>query len=181
MNIYLDIFLTFCRIGAFTFGGGYSMLPIVQRELVERRGWISEREVLDFYSISQVMPGIIAINTSIFIGHKVKGRRGGVLAALGMAFPSLIIIMLIAAFISNFVDLPVVQDAFTGIRACVFVLILRAVIKLFKGAVVDLFGLGLCIAVFLLSVFTDINPILYVVGAALLAAGWRAAGRAKKA
>jgi chromate transporter len=181
MNIYADIFLTFSQVGAFTFGGGYSMLPIVQREVVERRGWVSEQEVLDFYSISQVMPGIIAVNTSIFIGNKVKGRRGGVLAALGVAFPSLIIIMVIAAFIANFVDLPAVQDAFAGIRACVFVLILRSILKLFKGAVVDIFTLALCVVIFLLSVFTDINPILYVVGAGLLAVGWRMAGRAKKA
>ena len=181
MNIYADIFLTFSRVGAFTFGGGYSMLPIVQREVVERRGWVSEQEVLDFYSISQVMPGIIAVNTSIFIGNQVKGWRGGVLAALGVAFPSLIIIMVIAAFIANFVDLPAVQDAFAGIRACVFVLILRSILKLFKGAVVDIFTLALCVVIFLLSVFTDINPILYVVGAGLLAVGWRMAGRAKKA
>lgn len=181
MNKYLDIFLTFARVGAFTFGGGYSMLPILQREVVEGRGWVGEREVLDFYSISQVLPGMIGINTAIFIGNKVKGRWGGVLAALGVAFPSLVIIMVIAAFISNFVHLPLVQNAFAGIRACVFVLILRSIMKLFRGSVIDWFSFVLFIAIFLLSVLTDINPILYVVAAGLMGLLYRRSRRVEKA
>ncbi len=173
MNIYLDIFLTFTRIGGLTFGGGYSMLPMLEREVVRNRNWATEAEVLDFFAISQVLPGMIAINSAIFIGNKVKGRLGGELAALGVAFPSLVIITLIAALISNFVDLPVVQHAFAGIRACVFVLILNSVIKLFKGAVIDWFTLALCAVVFVLSIFTDINPALFVVGAAVAALGMR--------
>ena len=182
MNIYLDIFLTFCRIGGLTFGGGYSMLPMLDREVVQNRGWAKEEEVLDFYAISQVLPGMIAINTAIFIGNKVKGRLGGILAALGVAFPSLVIITLIAAFIQNFVHLPLVQHAFAGIRACVFVLILNSVLKLFKGAVVDWFSAGLCLVVFLLSVFTELNPILFVVACGVLGLSFRqwqkAGGRA---
>ncbi len=181
MNNYLDTFLTFSRVGAFTFGGGYSMLPILQREVVEGRGWVEEREVLDFYSISQVLPGMIGINTAIFIGNKVKGRWGGVLAALGVAFPSLVIIMVIAAFISNFVHLPLVQNAFAGIRACVFVLILRSIMKLFRGSVIDWFSFVLFIAIFLLSVLTDINPILYVVAAGLMGLLYRRSRRVEKA
>lgn len=181
MNRYLDIFLTFSRVGAFTFGGGYSMLPILQREVVEAKGWVEEREVLDFYSISQVLPGMIGINTAIFIGNKVKGRWGGVLAALGVAFPSLVIIMVIAAFISNFVHLPLVQNAFAGIRACVFVLILRSIIKLFRGSVIDWFSFVICVSIFLLSVLTDINPILYVVAAGLLGLIYRRARSIEKA
>ena len=181
MNKYLDIFLTFARVGAFTFGGGYSMLPILQREVVEGRGWVEEREVLDFYSISQVLPGMIGINTAIFIGNKVKGRWGGVLAALGVAFPSLVIIMVIAAFISNFVHLPLVQNAFAGIRACVFVLILRSIMKLLRGSVIDWFSFVLFIAIFLLSVLTDINPILYVVAAGLMGLLYRRSRRVEKA
>jgi len=181
MNKYLDIFLTFSRVGAFTFGGGYSMLPILQREVVEAKGWVEEREVLDFYSISQVLPGMIGINTAIFIGNKVKGRWGGVLAALGVAFPSLVIIMVIAAFISNFVHLPLVQNAFAGIRACVFVLILRSIIKLFRGSVIDWFSFVICVSIFLLSVLTDINPFLYVVAAGLLGRIYRRARSIEKA
>ena len=176
MNIYADIFLTFTRIGGLTFGGGYSMLPMLEREVVRNRGWATEAEVLDFFAISQVLPGMIAINSAIFIGNKVKGRWGGILAALGVAFPSLVIITVIAALISGFVDLPVVQHAFAGIRACVFVLILNSVVKLFKGAVVDWFTLALCILIFLLSVLTDLNPALFVVGAAAVGLAFRRLG-----
>ncbi len=173
MNIYADIFLTFTRIGGLTFGGGYSMIPMLEREVVQNRGWAREEEVLDFYSISQVLPGMIAINTAIFIGNRVKGRLGGIMAALGVAFPSLIIITVIAAFIQNFVDLAVVKNAFAGIRACVFVLIFQSILKLMKGAVVDWFSAALCAVIFLLSVLTDVNPILFVVSAGLLALVWR--------
>ena len=118
---------------------------------------------------------------AIFIGNKVKGRWGGVLAALGVAFPSLVIIMVIAAFISNFVHLPLVQNAFAGIRACVFVLILRSIMKLFRGSVIDWFSFVLFIAIFLLSVLTDINPILYVVAAGLMGLLYRRSRRVEKA
>ena len=168
MNKYLDIFLTFARVGAFTFGGGYSMLPILQREVVEAKGWVEEREVLDFYSISQVLPGMIGINTAIFIGNKVKGRWGGVLAALGVAFPSLVIIMVLAAFLSNFAEVELVRHAFAGIHVCVFVLIANSVWKLRKGAIVDPITLALFVLVFVLSAFTDFSPILMVVASALI-------------
>lgn len=172
MNIYLDIFLTFCRIGGLTFGGGYSMLPMLQREVVDRRGWATEQEVLDFFAIAQVLPGMIAINAAIFIGNKVRGRLGGLLAALGVAFPSLVIIVVIAAFISGFVDMPLVQHAFAGIRACVFVLIVQAIRKLAKGALVDPFSVALCLMVFLLSVFTKLNPVLFVIASGLAGLGF---------
>ena len=173
MNIYLDIFLTFARVGAFTFGGGYAMLPILQREVVEKRRWVDEAEVMNYYAVSQCLPGLIAVNTAIFIGNKVKRSRGGFTAALGVVFPSLVIITLIAAFISGFADLPLVQNAFAGIRACVFVLILNAILKLRKGAVIDLISLVICVAVFLLSALTDLNPILFIVAAGLAGALYR--------
>ena len=173
MKKYWQLFITFARIGLFTIGGGYAMLPILDREVVQGHGWATEEDLLDYYAISQVLPGIIAINTAIFIGNKVKGRRGGVLAALGMAFPSLVIITLVAAFIQNLIHLPVVQHAFAGIRACVFVLIVNAILKLFKGAVVDWFSALLCVAVFVLSVVTDLNPILFVVACGALGLSFR--------
>ena len=132
MNEYLDLFLTFARIGGLTFGGGYAMLPMLQREVVEKRGWATEGELMDYYAIGQCTPGIIAVNTATFIGHKNKGILGGIIATLGVVFPSLVIITIIAAFISNFAELAVVQNAFAGIRVCVCVLILNAVIKLWK-------------------------------------------------
>lgn len=159
----IGIFLVFFKMGSVTFGGGYAMLPILQKEVVEKRGWVSEAEVMDYYAIGQCMPGIIAVNTSLFIGHKVRGARGAVAAGLGVVFPSLVIITLIAAFINNFAHLPAVQNAFAGIRVCVFVLIVNAILKLGKAAVIDLASGAICFAVALLTVLTDVNPIYLVV------------------
>ena len=120
MNIYLDLFLTFAKVGVCTFGGGYAMLPILQREVVEKKGWATDEELTDYYAIGQCTPGIIAVNTTTFIGHKFKGKLGGVFATLGVIFPSVIIITLIAAFLANFADYPMVQHALGGINACVW-------------------------------------------------------------
>ncbi len=111
MNIYADLFLTFAKIGVCTFGGGYAMLPILQRELVEKRGWATEEELSDYFAIGQCTPGIIAVNTATFVGHSRKGAAGGVVATLGLVFPCLVIIMLIAAFLQNFAEQPVVVGA----------------------------------------------------------------------
>ncbi|MBP3925823.1 MAG: chromate transporter, partial [Clostridium sp.] len=116
MNKYLDLFLTFARIGGLTFGGGYAMLPMLQREVVEKRGWATEEELMDYYAIGQCTPGIIAVNTATFVGQSTAGTIGGIIATLGVVFPSLIIITLIAAFLQNFAQLPIVQNAFAGIR-----------------------------------------------------------------
>ena len=138
MNQYLDLFVTFAKIGVCTFGGGYAMLPILQRELVEKRGWATEGELTDYFAIGQCTPGIIAVNMATFVGHKLKGAAGGVTATLGLVFPCLVIIMLIAAFLQNFAHLSVVTHAFNGVRACVCALILSSVLKLRKSSVVDL-------------------------------------------
>ena len=167
MKEYLDMFLAFSRVGALTFGGGYAMLPILQAEVFEKKKWITNEEMMDFYAIGQCLPGLIAVNTASFIGQKLKGAKGGFACALGVVFPSLVIITIIAAFISGFSDLPVVRNAFAGIRVCVCVLILNAVVKLWKKTIVDWKTFLLFAAVFAGSTFTDINPILYVVAAAL--------------
>lgn len=137
MNILVDLFLTFARIGVCTFGGGYAMLPILQRELVENKKWATEDELADYYAVGQCTPGIIAVNTSTFVGRSQGGVAGGVVATLGLVFPSLVIIMVIAAFLQNFMHLEVVVHAFNGVRAGVVALILSSVIKLFKNAVLD--------------------------------------------
>ena len=111
MNLYLDLFLTFAKVGVCTFGGGYAMLPILQREVVENKGWATEEELTDYFAIGQCTPGVIAVNTATFIGYKYKGIIGGILTTLGVVFPSLIIITLIAAFLSNFAHIPAVQHA----------------------------------------------------------------------
>lgn len=168
MNIYLDLFLTFAKVGVMTFGGGYAMLPILQREVVENKHWATDEELMDYYAIGQCTPGVIAVNTSTFIGKKYKGIPGGVAATLGVVFPSLIIITLIAAVLSNFADLPVVQNAFAGIRICVCVFIFNAVVKLWKSAVKDIPALLIFLLVLLGSVFLDLSPMVYVLCAGIL-------------
>ncbi|MCI5648357.1 MAG: chromate transporter [Fusicatenibacter sp.] len=163
MHEYLELFFTFAKMGAVTFGGGYAMLPILQREIVESKHWVSEAEIMDYYAIGQCTPGIIAINVATFVGKKRKGIPGGIAATLGMVFPSLIIITLIASLIHNFSDLVWVQNAFAGIRVCVCVLILNAVIKLWKSAVIDKITFVIFAAVFIGSIFLNLSPVLYVV------------------
>ena len=162
MNKLLDLFLTFARIGGLTFGGGYAMLPILQKEVVEKRGWATEEELMDYYAIGQCTPGIIAVNTATFVGQRTGGVIGGIVATLGVVFPSLIIISVIAAFIQNFADLAIVQNAFAGIRVCVCVLIFNAVLTLWKKSVVDKITLVIFLAVMLGSILTDLSPILFV-------------------
>lgn len=166
MNKFADLFLTFARIGGLTFGGGYAMLPILQREVVEKRGWASEEELMDYYAIGQCTPGIIAVNTATFIGQRTAGTVGGIIATLGVVFPSLIIISIIAAFIQNFADLAIVQNAFAGIRVCVCVLIFNAVVKLWKKSVIDKKTLVIFLLVMAGSVLTDLSPIVFVILAA---------------
>ena len=134
MNIYLDLFLTFAKIGVCTFGGGYAMLPILQREIVEKRDWCSDGELSDYFAIGQCTPGVIAVNTATFLGHKRGGNLGGVVATLGVVFPSVIIITILAAFLQNFAGIPAVQHAFAGVRACVVALIASSVLKLRKSS-----------------------------------------------
>ena len=163
MNIYLDLFLTFARIGGLTFGGGYAMLPILQREVVENKHWATEEELMDYFAIGQCTPGIIAVNTATFIGQKHKGILGGLSATLGVVFPSLIIISILAGVIEAFSHIVWVQHAFDGIRVCVCVLIFNAVVKLFKKAAIDKLTLGIFLVVALGSCFTPISPIIFVI------------------
>ena len=137
MNLLVDLFLTFARIGVCTFGGGYAMLPILQRELVENKKWATEGELADYYAVGQCTPGIIAVNTATFVGRSQAGVAGGIVATLGLVFPSIVLIMVIAAFLQNFMHLEWVAHAFNGVRAGVVALILSSVIKLLKNAVID--------------------------------------------
>ncbi len=168
MKEYLQIFWAFIKVGALTFGGGYAMLPILQRDIVEHNKWATDEEVMDYYAMAQCLPGIIMVNTSVFIGRHRKGTLGGVVAGLASALPSLVIITVIATFLTAFADYPIVQNAFAGIRACVVVLIANAVIKLWKSAMVDWKSIVIVfLPVFALSAFTGVSPILLVVAAAL--------------
>ena len=180
MRLLLEMFLVFAKIGAMTFGGGYAMLPFLQRELVEKRGWVTEQDLMDYYAIGQCTPGIIAVNTATFVGQKKKGVLGGIFATLGMIFPSLVIIVVIAAFLQNFADNPYVKNAFAGIRVVVCVLIANAVIKLWKGSVPNKIALCIYLAVLGLSLFTNVSTVLLVVAAGVAGAVIGALRKEKK-
>lgn len=162
---YIDLFIAFSKIGATMFGGGMAMLPILQRELVDKRGWTTEEEIADYYAIGQCTPGVIAVNTATFIGYSRAGIPGGIIATLGIVFPSIVIISILAAFLKNLVGLEAVKHAFNGIRACVFVLIFWSVIKLGKKSIVDSKCALIFIAVLALSLLTPVSPAILVVAA----------------
>ena len=159
MNTLLDLFLTFVRIGCVTFGGGYAMLPILERELVDKRGWTTMDDLRDYFSIGQCTPGVIALNVSTFIGEKRGGIRGAIAATVGFLTGPVTIILIIAMFLRNFAQLELVQHAFAGIRVCVCVLILQAILRLWKKSVVDPFTLGLYLVVFVLHAFSGLLPV----------------------
>ncbi len=163
MKKLLKLFVAFAKVGVMTFGGGYAMIPILEREIVDRQGWASGEELMDYYAVGQCTPGVIAVNTATFIGYSVAGVPGGIVATLGVVFPSLVIITVIAGILTNFADIPAVKSAFAAIRVCVCVLIFNAVLKLWKKAVPDKATLILFLLVFIPSVFFDISPIVFVV------------------
>lgn len=158
----LNLFIAFARVGVLTFGGGMAMLPILEREVVENHAWASNDELMDYYAVGQCTPGIIAVNTATFIGHKISGTIGGIVATAGVITPSILIILAIASVLSNFSSIPAVQSAFAGIRACVCVLIFNSVIKLSKSAIVDKATLAIFIVVLLCAFFFGTSPVVFV-------------------
>jgi len=176
----LDLFLTFAKVGAMTFGGGYAMLPILQREVVEKKGWATEAELADYFAIGQCTPGIIAVNTATFIGRNVAGFWGSLMATLGVVFPSVVIISLLASVITAFSDFAIVKHAFAGIRVCVCVLIFNAVLKLGKQAVIDKPTAVIAALVTIGAFFTDLSPVVIEVLAAIAGLLIRQVGGAKK-
>ena len=164
---YFDLFASFFRIGLFTFGGGYAMLPMLERECVENHSWATRDELLDYFAIAQCTPGVIAVNTATFIGQKHRGWLGGIVATLGVVFPSLVIISILAGLITNFSHLAWVQNAFAGIQVCVCVLIFNAVLKLLKKSVVDKRTAAIFLIVMAGSLFLHISPVWFVVVSAV--------------
>lgn len=180
MNLYWHLFKAFFRVGILTFGGGYAMLPILRREVVETNAWCTDEELADFYAIGQCTPGIIAVNTATFIGYKLRGIPGGVFATLSLVLPSFLIILAIAAVLENFAHLPVVINAFAGIRVAVVALVLNAVLKLLKTSVVDKSTLVIFLLVFILASVFSVSPVWFVLAAGLagiLLKTWKEAGR----
>ena len=159
MNIYIDLMVTFARIGAFTFGGGYAMLPLLQKEIVDNKHWATEEELMDYFAVGQCTPGVIAVNTATFVGYYKKGILGGILATVGLVFPSVCIILLIASLLQNFSDIPAVQHALGGVRVAVCVLILNAIVKMFKTGVKDTTGVIIFVIALACSYFSLIPTI----------------------
>ncbi len=168
MKELFALVVSFFKVGILTFGGGYAMLPMLQREVVEKHGWVTEEEVLDCYAIGQCTPGIIAVNTATFVGYKRRGIPGACLATLGLVLPSLLIITAIALVLRNFADIPVVQHAFAGIRVAVVVLVLFSVVKLFSTGVKRPMDYVVCIAAFVLTVVAGLSPVVLVAAALVL-------------
>ncbi len=179
MREYLELFLIFFKICGVTFGGGYAMLPLLKKELVDKRAWMTEAEIVDYYAMGQCLPGIIIINVSSFVGNQRKGMLGGIVAALGAVTPSLFVIMIIASVLQEFADNAIVESAFAGIRVCVLVMLINVINKLRKSAVVDKFSLAIMLVVFVLMVFTELSPAIAVVASALIGMGKRHVGGRK--
>ena len=168
MKELLSMFFTFAKVGVMTFGGGYAMLPILQREVVENKGWATEEELTDYFAIGQCTPGVIAVNTATFIGRKEAGFWGALASTLGVVFPSLVIIMTLAGIITSFAGNPYVANAFAGIRVCVCVLIFNAVEKLLKKAVVDKKTSALYVLILAMALVIDASPVVFVLFAAVM-------------
>ena len=173
MKDLLDLYLVYMKIGFINFGGGYAMLPLLERELVTKRGWTTMDELRDYFAIGQCTPGLIALNVSTFIGQKRKGVAGAIAAMLGFLTGPIAIILVIAAFLQNFASIEIVQHAFAGIRVCVCVLIVQAVIRLWKSSVVDVFTFVLYAVILALSVCSSLSllPVKIPTVALVLAAG----------
>lgn len=166
-----ELYWTFLKIGAVTFGGGYAMLPILERELADKRGWTTLDELRDYFSVGQCTPGIIAMNVSTFIGEKKAGVRGALATCLGFLTVPMALILVIAAFLTNFSQIEWVQHAFAGIRVCVCVLIVQAVLRLWKKSVVDAAALLIYLGVFALNAFSDVLPVKLPAAVLVLLAG----------
>lgn len=178
MKNLLQLYLIFLKIGSVTFGGGLAMYPILSYEFIEKRGWITEAELTDYYAVGQCTPGIIAVNVSTFVGNKRGGLPGGIVATLGFVTAPLLLLIAIAASLRSFAQVPAIRSAFAGIRVCVCVLIVNAVLRLWKNSVVDRTTLLLFAAVFAVSAGSpympfSVSPALIVLASLLFGIAWR--------
>ena len=165
---YCELFTTFFKIGTFTIGGGYAMIPLIQREVVERRRWLTDTEMLDVIALSQTMPGILAANIAALVGQRLRGTRGALTAVLGNILMPIVFILLIALFFRQFKDIPTVEAIFMGIRPAVVALIAAPVFTLARKAGVTLRTVWIpLLAALLISLF-GISPVLVILAAILL-------------
>ncbi len=159
MSIYLQLMTSFMKVGVLTFGGGYAMLPLLEKEIVLKQGWATSEELLDYFAIGQMTPGIIAVNTATFVGYKQKGISGAIFATLGMITPSIIIILIIASILSNLLEYPIVVNAFNGIKLGVSVILTQAIYKLAKKSLIDKFSVIVFSLGLLALLVLNLNPV----------------------
>ncbi|MBN2703285.1 MAG: chromate transporter [Pontiellaceae bacterium] len=164
----LELFFVFLRISTFTIGGGYVMFPMMKREVVDAKGWVSDEEMVDYYALGQSIPGIIAMNTATLVGYRKRGVPGALVAAVGMAAPSIVVILLVAAFLTPYFDHPLVQKAFGGIRAAVVAMIVMAIFKVAKKSVDSVARLSIGVGAFIGIIALQIHPVLVIVAGGVL-------------
>lgn len=174
MKELLRLYGLFFKIGIMTFGGGYAMLPILERELVEKRKYVTMEEIMDYFAVGQCTPGIIAVNTATFIGFKRRGILGGIFTTLGVVSPSVLIISLLASVLQLLAGNEIVSHAFNGISVAVCTLIIQAILKLIKTGIKDIFTLIICLAAFVASFILNISPIIIVIVSAVLGVVYKA-------
>lgn len=167
MKEIISLFTSFFKIGIMTFGGGYAMLPMLERELVDKKKYVTMEEIMDYYAVGQCTPGVIAVNVATFIGYKRKGIIGGIFATLGVIFPSIIIITLLASVLQMVAGHPIVEHAFAGISVAVCALIVQAIFKLSKSGIKDLMTVIIAVVAFWLSIF-KVSPIIIIVLAGVI-------------
>jgi len=174
MKELLKLYISFFKIGALTFGGGYAMLPMLEREIVNNHKWATLEEIMDYFAIGQCTPGVIAVNTATFIGYKKKHVIGGIVATLGVITPSIIIICALAGIIDMFSENVYVQHAFAGISVAVCALLIQAIAKLIKGGIKDVFGLIVALCSLVISLIFGLSPIIIVLIAGIAGCTYKA-------
>lgn len=168
MKELFELYAAFFRIGGLTFGGGLTMLPMLKYELSEKKNWVTEDELLDYYAIGQCTPGIIAVNVATFVGYKRKGVIGGIFSTLGMVSPSLIIVSILAMFLEQFMSNVYVAHAVGGIKVVVCALMLNTLLTLAKKSFLNAFCVGIAVVAFILAMFSPIPTVLVVIIAGAL-------------
>ena len=168
MHKNLELFKSFFKIGAFTFGGGYAMIPLLEQEIVEKHQWIKEEDIVDIVAISESTPGVIAVNFATYVGYKVGGFWGSLISTVGVTLPSFIIILMISLFLNAFQENQYIQNFLAGIKVGVVVLLFRAVLKLGKSCSKDAFSIIIAGCAFIISILFDIPVIIMLLIGALI-------------
>lgn len=167
-KLLLDIYLTFLRLGAMSFGGGYAMIPLIEREVVEKKKWVDKEKIVDIFAVAESLPGAIALNSSAFVGYSIGGIPGTVAALLGNLTPSVLIILSLSILFAQVSSNPVVKSAFRGVYPTIVGLICYAGYKIGKTALRDKLCISVMLVAFILTTFLHVKPIPIIIGGAVL-------------